>query len=183
MTKPRSLSYGNINNRYVFHNSFGTPSRYYWTANKIAKRENELRKAGWVVLPGTFTLDNPQREIVEVKPGAETTEHLVRLIRFLATKHEKATGTPYTMYAHLNVSANTKDEDGSGVVEINTTFTSDPEGKHNIGVSMTTYLDEPWELSTKEWLKMDSKTYPIGTPIWSDWHKDIEILINPKRGK
>lgn len=183
MTKNKSLSYGNINNRYVFHNSFDTPSRYYWTADKIAKRENKLRKAGWVVLPGTFTLDDPQREIVEAKPGTETTKHLVRLIRFLATKHEKETSSPYKMYAHLNVWANTEGKDGVGAIKIVTTFTSDPEGKHKIGVSMTTYLDEPWELSTEEWLKMDGKTYPIGTPIWSDWHKDIEILINPKRGK
>ena len=122
MTKPKSLSYGNINNRYVFHNSFDTPSRYYWTADKIAKRENKLRKAGWVVLPGTFTLDDPQREIVEAKPGTETTKHLVHLIRFLATKHEKETSAPYKMYAHLNVWANTEDKDGVGAIKIVTTL-------------------------------------------------------------
>lgn len=183
MTKNKNLSYGNINDRYVFHNSFDTPNRHRWTAEKIAKRENDLREAGWVVVPGTFALDTPKREFVKVEEEAETTKHLVHLIRFLAISHQRETGTPYKMYAHLDVWVNSEDENGIGEIGIGTTFTSDPEGKHKIGVSMTTYLDEPWELSFEEWLKLGGKTYPIGTPIWSDWHKDIEILINPKRGK
>lgn len=88
------------------------------------------------------------------------------------------------MYAHLNVWVNSGSKDDIGELGIDATFTSDPEGKNKIGVSMTTYLDGSYGgLSLEDWVKLDGKTYPIGTPIWSDWNKDLDILINPNAGK
>ena len=61
---------------------------------------------------------------------------------------------------------------------------SGSEGKNKVGISMTTYLEDSYGgFSLEEWLKLDGKTYPIGTPIWSDWGNQIDILINPKQGK
>lgn len=183
----KPLPYESISKHYVFYNSLN-PNPEDSSIKNITKRENELREAGWVAVPGTFTLDAPQREIVKVEPNAETGKHLAHLIKFLATKHQKKTGTPYKMYANLSVWVNSGDEDGIGEIGIDAFFTSDPEGKNKIGVSMSTYLDFEQEdtysgLTAKDWLKMDGKTCPIGTPIWTDWHKEIEILINPNAGK
>ena len=88
------------------------------------------------------------------------------------------------MYAHLDVWVNSGSKDDIGELGIDATFTIDPEGKKKIGVSMTTYLDGSYGgFSLEEWLKLDGKTYPIGTPIWSDWGNQIDILINPEQGK
>lgn len=179
----KSLSYETISKHYVFYNSLN-PNPEDPNIKNIVKRENELREAGWVAVPGTFTLDAPQREIVKVEKGEETGKHLAHLIKFLATKHQKKTGTPYKMYAHLNVWVNAGSKDDIGELGIDATFTSDPEGKNSIGVSMTTYLEDSYGgLSLEEWVKLGGKTYPIGTPIWSDWGNQIDILINPKQGK
>jgi hypothetical protein len=146
--------------------------------------DNRFRKSGWVALPGAFTLDEPQRKIVKAKPGQETAKHLMHLMAFHAGKHQKATGTPYNMYAHLNVWVNSGDEDDPHEIGIDATFTNDPEGKNPAGASMATYLAGDWGgLTMKEWLKLDGKTYPVGCPIWTDWGNRIEILIHPKRGK
>lgn len=178
----KPLSYESISKHYVFYNSLN-PNPEDLSIKNITKRENELREAGWVAVPGTFTLDAPQREIVKVEKGEETGKHLAHLIKFLATKHQKKTGNPYKMYDHLNVWVNTGSKDDIGELGIDTTLTSDPEGKKKIGVSMTTYLDGSYGgLSLEEWVKLDGKTYPIGTPIWSDWGNQIDILINPKQG-
>ena len=157
--------------------------------NNIIKRDKELREAGWVPVQGAFMLDAPQRKIVKVEPYKETFMHLAHLMAFYAGKHQKVSNTPYTMYAHLNVWVNSGDEDeienGIGEIGIDTIFTHDPDGKNNIGVSMTTYIEgDDWgELTMKEWLKLDGKTYPVGTPIWADGGNRIEILIDPKQGK
>lgn len=179
----KALSYESISKHYVFYNSLN-PNAEDPSIKNIVKRENELREAGWVAVPGTFTLDAPQREIVKVEPKAETGKHLAHLIKFLASKHQKKTGTSYKMYAHLDVWVNSGSKDDIGELGIEATFTSDPEGKDKIGVSMTTYLEDSYGgFSLEEWLKLDGKTYPIGTPIWSDWGNQIDILINPKQGK
>lgn len=179
------LSYESISKHYVFYTSPDNPNKEDQTDKNIAKRENELREEGWVSIPGTFELDAPQREIVKAEQGTETGKHLAHLIKFLASKHQKETGTPYKMYAHLSVWVNTGDEDDPYEIGIDTTFTRDPEGKNNIGVSMTTYIEgDDWGgLTMKEWLNLDGKTYPIGTPIWVDGGNRIEILIDPKQGK
>lgn len=182
------LSYESISKHYVFYTSPDKPNKEDQTDKNIAKRENELREEGWVSIPGTFELDAPQREIVKAEQGTETGKHLAHLIKFLASKHQKETGTPYKMYAHLDVWANSEDEDGIGEVGVDVTFTSDPEGKRKIGVAMFTYLDFEWDdtyagLTAEEWVKLDGKTFPIGTPIWTDWGKEIIILIDPKQGK
>ena len=137
----KSLSYESISKYYAFCND---PTAEDQNIKNIIKRENELREAGWVTVPGTFSLDAPQREIVKVEPKAETGKHLAHLIKFLATKHQKKTGTPYKMYAHLNVWVNTGSKDDIGELGIDATFTSDPEGKNKIGVSMTTYLEDSY---------------------------------------
>lgn len=182
------LSYEDISNHYVFYSSHGNPDEADLTDKNIAKREDELREEGWVSIPGTFYLDDPQREIVKAKRDAETGKHLAHLIKFLASKHQKETGTPYKMYAHLDVWVNSEDEGGIGELGVDVTFTSDPEGKHKIGVAMFTYLSFEWDdtyagLTAEEWVKLGGKTYPIGTPIWTDWGKEIIILIDPKQGK
>lgn len=156
--------------------------------NNIIKRSAELSKAGWVNLPGHFDLDEPQRKIVKAEPYSENAMHLAHLMAFYAGKHQKATGTPYKMYAHLSAWVNSGDEDeiekGIGEIGIDTTFTHDPEGKNPVGASMTTYLAGSWGgLTMKEWLDLDGKTYPVGTPIWTDWGNQIEIRIDPKQGK
>lgn len=176
------LSYESVSKHYVFYNTLNINSEDESIKN-ITKRENELREAGWVALPGTFDLDAPQREIVKAEEGGETTKHLAHLIKFLASKHQKKTGTPYKMYAHLDVWVNSGSKYDIGEIGIEATLTSDPEGKNTIGVSMTTYLEGTYDggPSLEEWVEMDGKTYPIGTPIWSDWHKQIDILIDPKQ--
>ena len=55
------LSYENISKHYVFYNSLN-PNAEDPSIKNITKRENELREAGWVAVPGTFTLDAPQRK-------------------------------------------------------------------------------------------------------------------------
>lgn len=177
---------------YVFWNDDGTkksiPDIERYSLEYILMRDTRLRKAGWVGLPGHFSLDEPQRKIVKAEPYSVTAMHLAHLMAFYAGKHQKVNNTPYTMYAHLDVWVNSGDEDeienGIGEIGIDTIFTSDPEGKNNIGVSMTTYLEGDWGgLTMKEWLNLDGKTYPVGTLIWTDWGNQIEILIDPKQGK
>lgn len=87
----KPLSYETVSKNYVFYND---PNSEDPSIKNIVKRENELREAGWVAVPGTFKLDAPQREIVKVEPHEETAKHLAHLIKFLATKHQKKTGTP-----------------------------------------------------------------------------------------
>lgn len=169
---------------YVFWSGDGKETED--TSHKnIIKRDKELREAGWVPIQGAFSLNAPQRKIVKVEPYQETAMHLAHLMAFYAGKHQKVHNTPYTMYAHLNVWVNTGDENDPYEIGIDTTITHDPEGKNNIGVSMTTYIEgDDWGgLTMKEWLKLDGKTYPIGTPIWVDGGNRIEILIDPKQGK
>lgn len=156
--------------------------------NNIIKRDSELHKAGWVNLPGHFNLDEPQRKFVKAEPYSEAARHLALLMAFHASKHQKVNNTPYKMYAHLNVWVNSGDEDeienGIGEIGIDAIFTNDPEGKNPVGASMTTYLEGGWGgLTMKEWLNLDSKTYPVGNLIWTDWGNRIEILIDPKQGK
>lgn len=178
-----------IINGYVFwdaddtQKSVSRAERYSW--NYIYRVDTRLRKAGWVPIQGAFRLDEPQRKIVKAEPYSENAMHLAHLMAFYAGKHQKATGTPYNMYAHLNVWVNTGDEDDPYEIGIDTTFTSDPEGENSIGASMTTYIEgDDWGgLTMKEWLKLDGKTYLVGTPIWTDWGNRIEILIDPKQGK
>ena len=182
------LSYESISNHYVFYSSPGNPDEADLTDKNIAKREDELREGGWVSIPGTFELDAPQREIVKAEQDTETSKHLAHLMAFYAGNHEKANETPYTVYAYLSVWVNSEDEGGIGELGVDVTFTSDPEGKRKIGVAMFTYLGFEWDdtyagFTAEEWVKLDGKTFPIGTPIWTDWGKEITILIDPKQGK
>lgn len=173
---------------YVFWNNDGTQKSILdierYSLEYILMRNTRLRKAGWVELPGYFNLDEPQRKIVKAEPYSENAMHLAHLMAFYAGKHQKATGTPYTMYARLDVWVNGDDEDDPHEIGIDATFTHDPEGKNPVGASMTTYLAGSWGgLTMKEWLELDGKTCPVGTPIWTDWGNQIEIHIDPKQGK
>lgn len=180
----KPITYEETLTDYMFWGGSGEEEPDNPSLNNIIKRDRELAKAGWVNLPGHFDLDEPQRKIVKAEPYSENAMHLAHLMAFYAGKHQKATGTPYTMYAHLDVWVNGDDEDDPYEIGIDTTFTHDPEGKNNVGASMTIYLNESYGgLTLKEWLKMDGKTYPVGTPIWTDWGNLIEILIDPKQGK
>ena len=180
----KPITYEETLTGYMFWSGSGNETENA-SLNNIIKRDTELREAGWVPVQGAFSLSAPQRKIVKVEPYRETAMHLAHLMAFYAGKHQKATGTPYNMYAHLSVWVNTGNEDDPYEIGIDTTFTSDPEGKNNIGVSMTTYIEgDDWGgLTMKEWLNLDGKTYPIGTPIWVDGGNRIEILIDPKQGK
>lgn len=180
----KPITYEDTLTSYIFwggnENAADNPS-----FNNIIKRDSELHKAGWVNLPGHFNLDEPQRKFVKAEPYSEAARHLALLMAFHASKHQKVNNTPYKMYAHLNVWVNSGDEDDPYEIGIDTAFTSDPEGKNNIGVSMTTYIEgDDWGgVTLKEWLELDGKTYLVGTPIWTDWGNRIEILIDPKQGK
>ena len=205
----KSLSYESISKHYAFCND---PNSEDPSIKNIIKRANELREAGWVAVPGTFSLDAPQQSCATIDTCSPLAggEPDIRMNRSLVV--DIKTGTPrngcaVTVGGHrlltphgkvnaLRVSGRCNVLSGSvfgvepsgskgdiGEIGIDTTLTSDPEGKNRIGVSMTTYLDGSYGgLSLEEWLKLDGKTYPIGTPIWSDWGKDLDILIDPKQG-
>lgn len=181
----KPITYEDTLTGYIFWGGNGKEKPGNTSLNNIIKRDTELREAGWVPVQGAFSLSAPQRKIVKVEPYRETAMHLAHLMAFYAGNHEKANETPYTVYAYLSVWVNTGDEDDPYEIGIDTTFTRDPEGKNNIGVSMTTYIEgDDWGgLTMKEWLNLDGKTYPIGTPIWVDRGNRIEILIDPKQGK
>ena len=59
----KSLSYESISKYYAFCND---PTAEDPNIKNIIKRENELREAGWVTVPGTFSLDAPQQSCATI---------------------------------------------------------------------------------------------------------------------